>query len=297
MMTNMFSNRLPNCFPSVLLKDSVSSIGTSVKSLPYRKYAILSKSMGASADDFSVPYLDDALHLVEDVGYVLTRRVVLVTESIYQAARVALCIKFVPKVREYKEKGYVYSTDEKKLPVDTPDFLPVFDFCEAQHYEKNCVDDVYMAHFSQCCDQIFVGMRGYCGSTNKMLSILNNAGGRIQFLVVSKEDLDSEWFDVLQRDDDMYIIHLEEPDDSYYVKIIQNLFKQTGRYELIGITPQKIVYLARKKYGLGKNRNLTEEDLAWFFDKAAINVMQKEHALLSHIELTEEDFAKLLPGN
>ena len=54
----------------------------------------------------------------------------------------------------------------------------------------------------------------------------------------------------------------------------------------------------RKKYGLGKNRNLSEEDLAWFFDKAAINVMIEEHnMLMNHIELTEEDFTKLLPEN
>ena len=299
MMMNTFTNKLPLCFPSVMLTDSPSIPDFSVTSVPYRKYAFRSAGAAGAEKDLPIRYTADARNFVNDAFYGLTRRVVLVTDSIYQAARVAFTIKYIPKLRFYKEYGYCFGTVAKEQhPFETPDYLPVFDFNEAQRYEKNCEDDVLMASFPQYCDQIFVGMGDYSGNADKMLSILNNSGARLQFLVVSKEDLGSEWFDVLQRDNDMYIIHINEPDDSYYVELIHHLFKQTARYELVGITPERIVYLARKKYGLGKNRNLSEEDLAWFFDKAAINVMIEEHnMLMNHIELTEEDFTKLLPEN
>ena len=65
MMMNTFTNKLPLCFPSILLKDSVSSIGSFVTSVPYRKYAFLS-TKGIIKDEVSIPYMEAANRFVND---------------------------------------------------------------------------------------------------------------------------------------------------------------------------------------------------------------------------------------
>ncbi len=224
------------------------------------------------------------------------RRIVFVTNSIYQAARVAILFdRKYGNVQCQTSPFYHFGVTSVSSQIHA-DSLRIYDFTEAQRYENS--DDILnspaIRELPAECSQLYIGMRDYHDPV-KMVKALNNAGGKFQFFMVSEEDLYTDWFDALQREENTHIIRLSEPDDSYYRGIVEELvgvLERTFDITLGDIDAGRIVYLARLKYGIGINRNLSEEDLVWYINKAVLYASaQKRDAIMA------EDFEKFLPDH
>lgn len=312
MALNYFSFDFSGIFPAVLLKDRDTFLNASTHLLPYVRYAYLPTLIPHSNEneDFpdrgfrtwgkkNIPYVKEAFDYAKTGNsfiFAPDRRIVFVTNSIYQAARVAILFdRKYGNVQCQTSPFYHFGVTSVSSQIHA-DSLRIYDFSEAQRYENS--DDILnspaIRELPAECSQLYIGMRDYHDPV-KMVRALNNAGGKFQFFMVSEEDLYTDWFDALQREENTHIIRLSEPDDSYYRGIVEELvgvLERTFDITLGDIDAGRIVYLARLKYGIGINRNLSEEDLVWYINKAVLYASaQKRDAIMA------EDFEKFLPDH
>ena len=292
MALNYFSFDFSRIFPAVLLKDRDTFLNASTHLLPYVRYAYLPTLIPHSNEneDFpdrgfrtwgkkNIPYVKEAFDYAKTGNsfiFAPDRRIVFVTNSIYQAARVAILFdRKYGNVQCQTSPFYHFGVTSVSSQIHA-DSLRIYDFSEAQRYEKS--DDILnspaIRELPAECSQLYIGMRDYHDPV-KMVKALNNAGGKFQFF--------------------MHIIRLSEPDDSYYRGIVEELVRvleSTFDITLGDIDAGRIVYLARLKYGIGINRNLNEEDLVWYINKAVLYASaQKRDAIMA------EDFEKFLPDH
>ena len=273
MRTNYYTCKLTKSFPSIMFADRRSPDDRDSMPVSYTKYALVSKR-GFKYLSPTIPYLDGVRESFKDSK--LNRRIAVVTDNIYLAVRTAhYLLNACSEVCTDARMPYYYDDTSNDFWFQkSAKELQVFDFSKLEWqnpwqnpWKNNTISPI--RNLASCYNLLFVGMRD-CADPETIARLMNDSGGRVQFLMVSEEDLESEWFEELQRSQDTPVIHLKEPDDSYYLEIAKMLILSRESEYCENDLP-KIIKLAREKYGVGKKQVISEEDLAWFLDKACLN--------------------------
>ncbi len=256
LVINYFSLKLLEFF-QVLGTEYIGPAYVDKNGLPYTYDAML-----PARDSVKMvpPYVEAAIEAAR--GGVLRRRVALVTDNLNFATRTAIslireCTTVWPNESDrYYNKAVSYQKSAENLRVI---FLPK---AENQILDTNGINPGILQGAS-CWDRLFVGMRE-CVNKESMIYALETAGGRVQFLMVNKGDLESDWFEALIRHEPTMIIDINEPDNDYYCSIINMLMEGSSASFDEALTPEYVVNYTRNRHGA----STCEEDIAWELDRA-----------------------------
>lgn len=252
------------------------------------QYAIME---GISQKEYyDLPYLQPIRAYFEAGGSIGEQRFLLVTENETLAIKAALGLilyAYMDIQADFfdflSQQGHEMSAQKKREADDVFKKLKLVDLSADVKDEKN-TSNLYI---QKTLDITESSIALYWGLTdneflNDKLDIILTSEARVQFVMVSANQLEKPWMREVMMDRDYEILSIPELGIGYYEGVLQSLL-EGERYVLAeDVEPGWLIRSIMKKRG----RKFSEEDIAWSMDQAIKRAEGKQDKYV----LQAEDF-------
>ena len=278
---NRFSKKLEQAYPAIGMLDRVTRNGYVIHMAEFKNKGFYEEAPN------KIPYIEEAVNYLKSKDGILPKRLLLVTENMMTALKVAAYIKDHRKTFVSYEDEWELFMDDFDDEEEEEDLLRVVPLKLRKGLEHNLINEYVMLldDIGSKDDVFFAGLFGN-EEIREKIEAISVCPANAQFIWIHPNQLQMPWVQELLIDLKCEVLRISEPKSEYFEEVLSYLLEGEAISLDKTISKGMLVRKIRKRRG----SLFREEDIAWHLERAMAHA--KTHPTKGGV-LKTEDFKNL----